>query len=77
MLLLYYMEINKETRSPNRHLTLKIVDLHHEELSKSFKDNLFASYKTKLWREQTPKNWLYNVFIYKKFKISRALLAFF
>ena len=26
----------------NRHLTLKIVDLHHEELSESFEDNLFA-----------------------------------
>ena len=42
MLLLYYMEINEKTWISNRHLTLKIVDLHHEELSESFEDNLFA-----------------------------------
>ena len=42
MLLLYYMEINEETWISNRHLKLKIVDLHHEELSESFEDNLFA-----------------------------------
>ena len=41
MLLLYYMEIKEETWISNRHLKLKIVD-HHEELSESFEDNLFA-----------------------------------
>ena len=39
MLLLYYVEINEKTWISNRYL---IVDLHHEELSESFEDNLFA-----------------------------------
>ena len=42
MLLLYYMEINEKTWISNRHLTLKIVDLHQGELSESFEDNLLA-----------------------------------
>ena len=66
MLLLYYMEINKETRSPNRHLTLKIIDLHHEELSESFKDNLFAIVTKQNYDENKLLKTDYITYLYTK-----------
>ena len=78
MLLLYYMEINEETWISNRHLTLKIIDLHHEELSESFKDHLFAIVTKQNYDENKLPKTDYITYLYaKKFSISRALLAFF
>ena len=78
MLLLYYMEINEETWISNRHLKLKIIDLHHEELSESFKENLFAIVTKQSYDENKLLKTGYITYLYtKKFNISRALLAFF
>ena len=75
MLLLYYMEINEETWISNR---LKIIDLHHEELSESFKDHLFAIVTKQNYDENKLLKTDYITYLYtKKFNISRALLAFF
>ena len=75
MLLLYYMEINEETCISNR---LKIIDLHHEELSESFQDHLFAIVTKQNYDEYKLLKTDYITYLYaKKFNISRALLAFF
>ena len=64
MLLLYYMEINEETWISNWHLTLKIIDLHHEELSESFRDHLFAIVTKQNYDENKLLKTDYTTFLY-------------